>query len=87
MLPSTIDLGRIAIGDTCQKDLYIESTCPVNFEYEIKEVVPHPDIRMITPAAGDIIGMTSTQVSFQYTPQTFTTADAVFELRTSEFDF
>lgn len=67
--------------------MYIDSTCPVNFEYELKEVKPHPDIRLITPAVGDVIGMTSTPVIFQYNPQTFTTADAEFELRTSEFDF
>ena len=31
--------------------------------------------------------MSKTPVVFQYAPQTYTTADAVFELRTSEFDF
>ena len=59
----------------------------MTFEYEIREVHPHPDIRLITPASGDIFGMSHTSVAFQYTPQTFTTADAVFELRTSEFDY
>jgi hypothetical protein len=87
LLPATIDLGTAAVGETQIKELAIESTCPVNFEYEIREVQPHPDIRLITPASGDIVGLSHTPVAFQYTPQTFTTADAVFELRTSEFDF
>ena len=33
LLPKNIDLGCIPLGETCQKELYIESTCPVNFEY------------------------------------------------------
>jgi len=36
---------------------------------------------------GDIYGNQSNPVSFTYTPTTFTTAEAEFELRTSEFDF
>ena len=36
---------------------------------------------------GEIIGMGKTPFSFIYTPQTFTTAEAVYEIRTSEFDF
>lgn len=68
LLPGTIDLGRVTIGDTIQKELFIESTSPVNFEYEFKEVKPHPDIRLCIPAVGDIIGRTSTPVLFQYCP-------------------
>jgi hypothetical protein len=87
LLPKRIDLGRIPVGETISKELFIDSTCPVNFEYEFRETKPHPDIRLITPAAGDIVGMSSTPVVFQYNPQSFTTGDAEFELRTSEFDF
>jgi hypothetical protein len=37
--------------------------------------------------SGDIIGNTNTQITFTYSPGTFTTAEAEFEVRTSEFDF
>ena len=37
--------------------------------------------------SGDIVGNTLTPIDFLYNPQTFTTAEAEFEIRTSEFDF
>ena len=46
----------------------------------------HPDIK-VTPMSGDIIGMKETELNFVYNPTTFTTAEAEFEFRTSEFDF
>ena len=39
------------------------------------------------PLVGDIIGNSLTPIDFSYFPQTFTTAEAVYEIRTSEFDF
>ena len=58
----------------------------MSFEYEIKEIKPHPDIK-VSPAVGDIIGNSSTQITFAFTPHSFSTAEAEFEIRTSEFDF
>ena len=52
----------------------------------MKELKGHPDIR-VNPMAGDIIGNGKTEIQFIYNPNTFTTAEAVFEMRTSEFDF
>ena len=74
------------VGQTYTKVVNIDSNCPINFEYEIKEVKPHPDIR-VTPVSGDIIGNEQTQITFQYHPSSFTTAECEFEIRTSEFDF
>jgi hypothetical protein len=37
--------------------------------------------------SGDIIGNATTDIAFSYNPSTFTTAEACFEIRTSEFDF
>jgi hypothetical protein len=36
---------------------------------------------------GDIVGNTKNFITVRYAPTTFTTAEAVFEFRTSEFDF
>jgi hypothetical protein len=74
------------VGQNYTKTVDIESNCPVSFEYEIKDFKPHPDIK-VSPMVGDIIGNTSTTLTFTYTPTTFTTADCEFEIRTSEFDF
>lgn len=87
LLPKRIELGKVSIGSQLKKDFFMESNCPVNFDYEIKEITNHPDIRVITPMSGEIMGMGKTPFSFIYTPQTFTTAEAVYEIRTSEFDF
>lgn len=80
-------MGRLClVGNMYTKTVEIESNCPVNFEYEIKDLKPHPDIR-VQPAVGDIIGNSNTQITFTYSPTSFTTAEAEFELRTSQFDF
>lgn len=87
LLPPQIDMGTgCKVGLTYHKIVEVESNCPVSFEYEIREVKPHPDIR-VTPRVGDIVGNQRTEIQFAYTPSTFTTADAEFEIRTSEFDF
>ena len=87
LLPPQIDMGTgCKVGLTYHKTVEIESNCPVSFEYEIKEVKPHPDIK-VAPRQGDIVGNQCTEIQFTYTPSTYTTADAEFEIRTSEFDF
>jgi len=65
------------VGQTYTKTMDIESNCPVSFEYEFKEINPHPDFR-ITPMVGDIEGNKNTTLTFSYTPTTFTTADAEY---------
>ena len=74
------------VGQNYSKTVVIESNCPINFEYEIKEVKGHPDMK-VNPVSGDIIGNGRTEINFNYNPSTFTTAEAMFEIRTSEFDF
>lgn len=73
------------VGKVYTKTIDIESNCPVNFEYEIKEVKPHPDVK-VTPMRGEIFGGDYTTLTFTFSPTTFTTADCEFELKTSEFD-
>lgn len=74
------------VEKTYVKHANIVSNCPVNFQYEIKETKPHPDIK-VSPTLGDIVGNSTTQITFTYTPHSFSTAEAEFEVRTSEFDF
>lgn len=87
LIPKVIDMGRVHIGQIYQKELFIESTCPLTFEYDIKEIQGHSDITMMTPRKGDIVGLTNTPIVFQFKPQVVTMSKATFELRTSQFDF
>ena len=57
LFPKYIDMGKgCRLGHSYQKQLQIESNCPVNFEYTIEVTKPHPEIH-ISPLSGDIIGM------------------------------
>lgn len=47
LIQKEIDMGRMClVGNMYTKTVEIESNCPVNFEYEIKDLKPHPDIRV-----------------------------------------
>ncbi len=47
LIPKNIDMGSgCKVGQTYTKHVDIESNCQVNFEYSIKELKPHPDIRV-----------------------------------------
>ena len=34
------------VGQTYSKVVSIVSNCPIDFEYEFKEIKPHPDIKV-----------------------------------------
>lgn len=56
LLPASIDIGKgCKVGQKYVKEVSIDSNCPINFEYEFKEIKPHPDIR-VSQVAGDIYG-------------------------------
>ena len=63
----------------------MESNCPVDFEYRIEVVKPHPEIH-VSPLCGDFLGLQTTAIDFTYNPRTHSTAECEIEVRTSEFD-
>ena len=86
LFPSFIEMGKgLQIGKSYQKKLQIESNCPVNFEYMIQVTKPHPDIH-VSPLIGDVLGLQTTSIDFTYTPNSFSTAEAEIEIKTTEFD-
>ena len=86
LFPKMVDMGTgCIVGNQYTKQLQIESNCPVSFEYTIDIVQPHPEIH-ISPLQGDITGLQTTPIDFHYTPKTFTTAESLIKIRTSEFD-
>ena len=55
LLPSSIEMGKnCKVGSVYTKVFYIDSNCPIQFEYEFKETKPHTDIK-VQPAVGDIV--------------------------------
>ena len=79
-------MGRNRIvGESYTQNMEIKSDCPVTFEYRMEVIEPHPDI-VVMPMAGDLIGMDVTSVEVHYTPQSYTTAQALYEVKTTEFD-
>jgi hypothetical protein len=68
LLPKTINMGSACkVGNSYSKTISIQSNCPVDFEYDIKEIKAHPDIR-ISPISGDIIGNGLTEITISYNP-------------------
>jgi hypothetical protein len=40
----------------------------VTFEYEMRSVKEHEDLKLVTPVCGEILGMTHTPIVFQFKP-------------------
>lgn len=56
LLPVEVNMGDgCKVGQSYKKAFSIDSNCPINFEFQIKDILPHPDIR-VTPIQGDIVG-------------------------------
>ena len=58
---------NLTVGETYTKTIDIESNCPVNFEYDIQVIDPHPDI-VVQPLRGDILALETSKIEVHYTP-------------------
>ena len=85
-LPSVLDLGKCALGETLVKRVELECTVPVVFEFEFRFSEAHKDIQ-IEPMTGEILGNSRRTVEILYTPTDASTAVSEVELRLSEFEF
>lgn len=86
-IPKLIDMGqKCRLGGTYENKIVIQSNCPVTFEYEIDVIKIHPEIQILSPLVGDIIGMQSTELYFVYQPMSYSTAEMEFQIKTTEFD-
>lgn len=86
IFPSFVDMGKhLRVEETYTEVIPIESTCPVNFSYDIEILKAHPDIE-VTPLTGDIPGLATTNITVNYKPSTYTTAEVELRFRTTEFD-
>jgi len=62
----------------------VDSSCPINFEYQITVIKEHPDIR-VGPLSGDIAALQTTCINIEYCPRSYTTAECEIQVRTTEF--
>ena len=85
-IPSLIDLGKCSVGEQITKEIELECTVPVIFEYEIKVIESNPDL-MIGPVTGEIPAKGIQQITITYTPHSASTASSEIQLILSEFDF
>lgn len=86
LFPSFIDMGKAcSIGQSYHKQLQVESNCPIDFEYQIEVVKPHPEMH-VSPLLGDIPGLQTSTIDFTYNPKSHSTAECEIEIKTSEFD-
>jgi hypothetical protein len=85
-IPSLIDLGKCSIGTQITKQISLECTVPVAFEYEIKVIDPHPDIS-IGPVTGEVPPKGVLCVDITYTPHSSSTASCEMQFSLSEFDY
>jgi hypothetical protein len=49
-------------------------------------VKAHPEIQVVSPLTGEILGKRTSELEFAYQPKSFATAEALISIRTTEFD-
>ncbi len=63
----------------------VESTCSIDFHFEIEYVQKHSDIR-VEPERGVLEAMQTTLIEVVYAPATFTHAECIVKFKTNEFE-
>ena len=85
-IPALIDLGKSYVGGQILRNIELECTVPVGFEYEIKVIDPHPDIS-VGPVTGEIPPKGIQVIEILYTPHSAATASCEIQFMLSEFDY
>jgi hypothetical protein len=85
-LPKRVEFGSCPINDVKFETIDLECKTPINFEYELTVVEPHPEIS-VTPLKGTVPALGSAQIEVRYRPTTFRTATMKFQVRLSQFGF
>lgn len=80
-----VDFGKRALGEAHVKKFKLECKVPIDFEYEFKAIRPNKafsvaPLKGIVPASGRL------PIAITFTPTTYTTEEAVYELTISEFN-
>eukprot|EP01052_Picozoa_sp_SAG31_P009723 SAG31_NODE_517_length_14689_cov_5.110487_14_plen_103_part_00 len=81
-LPKRIDFGTCPINDIKFRTIDLACKTPINFEFEITVLEPHPEIT-IGPLRGIVPALGSAAIEVRYQPTTFRTASAKLQVGTA----
>mmetsp|Transcript_1891 Transcript_1891/g.4263 ORF Transcript_1891/g.4263 Transcript_1891/m.4263 type:complete len:866 (+) Transcript_1891:80-2677(+) len=85
-VPRFIDMGAVPVGMTVSKQIPLQCTIPISFEYMITVLEDHPDFS-VEPLQGMIPADDTVVITVTFRPSKFATARAELELSISQFDF
>lgn len=84
--PSKVDMGWCQLSKTIRKLVPISCDVPVDFEFSVRVLEPHPDME-VGPMQGFVPGEDTAYVTFAYTPSRMATATMTVEVSISQFGF
>lgn len=85
--PVKVDMGRnCLLSKTTHKSVPIICNVPVDFEFSINVLQPHPDMEL-EPLEGSVPGEGRAVIDFYYTPSRMATAEMIIEVSISQFGF
>mmetsp|Transcript_4936 Transcript_4936/g.12476 ORF Transcript_4936/g.12476 Transcript_4936/m.12476 type:complete len:999 (-) Transcript_4936:141-3137(-) len=84
--PAKVDMGWCQLSRTASKTVPITCTVPVDFEFSIRVLEPHPDMEVF-PLQGLVPGEGEAVIEFLYCPSRMATAEMVIEVSISQFGF
>jgi hypothetical protein len=82
--PKTIDFSSVPVGETKSKVFPLRCQAPINFEFSITYIQPHPAYK-VTPLSGIVPASGEVDISVSFTPTQFCTAIMKFQLEISQF--
>ena len=85
-LPKRVDFGSCPINDVKFQTIDLACKTPINFEFEVTVLEPHPEIS-IGPLRGIVPALGVAAIEVRYQPTTFRTATAKLQVRLSQFGF
>ncbi|DAZ96699.1 TPA: hypothetical protein N0F65_009166 [Lagenidium giganteum] len=84
--PSRMDFGVVAVGATARMCVDLSCSVPIEFEYELQLIKPHPSFS-IFPLQGTIPANGTARLEFEFRPLAYTTARCDVSLMVSQLGF
>ena len=84
--PTKIDMGRCQLNAMVTREIPILCDVPVEFEFNIKVLVPHADMN-VSPLEGVVPAEGQAVITFSYKPSIMATAQMTIEINISQFGF
>lgn len=86
IFPKKIDFGKCALSETATKVFKLECKVPIQFEYELTVIKPHPDIEVF-PVKGYVPANSHAPITIKFNPVTLASAECQIEVNVSQFNF